>query len=269
MVKTRFKGEAEEPVFVYFLLEHKSYIPVRPAFQLLRYMVEQWYDLEKKGSLGSKLPPIFPILVYHGEKGWTQGVHFHDIVNIPHDDMKQYIPNFKYFLSDAATEDENRYSAAVAIKCWFMLVKYAREPAMREKLFEIVKLLHDFLDQEEAIEYLDIFFKYLANTENSITKTDAIKAVESIFQGRGVDMVKGWAQEYVEEGMEKGMLFDAREMVLEALDIKFSNNVPADVRQTIQALNNRLLLKKLLKPAFQSKDIDGFRKSIQELTKES
>ena len=42
--------------------------------------------------------------------------------------------------------------------------------AMREKLFEIVKLLHDFLDQEEAIEYL-----------------------------------------------EEGMLFEAREMVLEAL----------------------------------------------------
>jgi len=179
--------------------------------------------------------------------------------------MQIYIPNFKYFLSDAATEDENRYSAAVAIKCWFMLVKYAKEPAMREKLFEIVKLLHDFLDQEEAIEYLDIFFKYLANTKNSITRTDAIKAVESIFQGRGVDMVKGWAQEYVEEGM----LFEAREMVLEALDIKFSNNVPPDVHKLIKALNNRMLLKKLHRSAIQSNDIDGFRKSIQELTKES
>jgi len=74
---------------------------------------------------------------------------------------------------------------------------------------------------------------------------------------------------WIEKGRDEGMLFDAREMVLEALDIKFSNNVPADVRQTIQALNNRLLLKKLLKPAFQSKDIDGFRNSIEELIKES
>jgi len=150
-----------------------------------------------------------------------------------------------------------------------MLVKYAKDPAMREKLFEIVKLLHDFLDQEETIEYLDIFFKYLANTENSITRTDAIKAVESIFQGRGVDMVKGWAQEYVEEGRNEGMLFEAREMVLEALDIKFSNNVPPDVHELVKTLNNKILLKKLHRSAIQSKDIDGFRKSIQELTKES
>ena len=71
-----------------------------------------------------------------------------------------------------------------------------------------------------------------------------------------------------EEGREEGMLFEAREMVLEALDTKFSNNIPADVHAQIQALNNRLLLKRLHRSAIQSKDIDGFRKSIEELTKE-
>ena len=42
IVKTRFKGNLNNPVFVYFLMEHKSYIPTRPAFQLLRHM----YDLD-------------------------------------------------------------------------------------------------------------------------------------------------------------------------------------------------------------------------------
>ncbi len=272
VVQTRLKGNAQEPAFVYFLLEHKSYIPIRPAFQLLRYMVEQWYELEKQEVLGSKLPPIFPILVYHGEKGWTHGVHFHDIVNIPHDDMKPYIPNFQYFLSDTATEDVEKYNTSVVIKCWFLMVKSIKTPAMRERLFEIVNLLHDFLDQETAIEYIDIFYKYLANTDNIITKIDAVQAIETIFPGRGADMVKGWAKEYADEGMErgmeKGMLFEAREMILEALDTKFSSNVPADIHIKIQALNNRILLKRLIRSAIQSKDIDGFRKSIEELTKE-
>jgi len=186
---------------------------------LLRYMVEQWYDLEKKGTLGSKLPPVFPILIYHGEKAWTSGVHFHDIVNIPHDDMKPYIPNFQYFLSDATTEDEDKYKTSVVIKCWFIVVKYIKDPVMREKLFEVVRLLHDRLEQDTAVEYV-----------------------------------------------EEGMLSDAREMVLEALDIRFSSNVPGDVHKKINTLNNRILLKKLLGSAIQSKDIDGFRKIIQELT---
>jgi len=62
------------------------------------------------------------------------------------------------------------------------------------------------------------------------------------------------------------MLSEAREMVLEALDIRFSSNVPGDVHKKINTLNNRILLKKLHRSAIQSKDIDGFRKIIQELT---
>jgi hypothetical protein len=57
-------------------------------------------------------------------------------------------------------------------------------------------------------------------------------------------------------------------MVLEALDAKFSSSTPADIKQQIQALNNRILLKKLLRSTFQSKDIEDFRKSMKELTAE-
>lgn len=71
-----------------------------------------------------------------------------------------------------------------------------------------------------------------------------------------------------DEGRDEGMLADAREMVLEALDIKFST-VPGDVHKIIRALNNRLLLKKLLRSAIQSKDIHGFRKTIQEIDPKS
>jgi len=166
-----------------FYWSTKSSIPVRPAFQLLRYMVEQWYELEKQGALGSKLPPIFPILMYHGEKGWTQGVHFQDIVNIPHDDMKAYIPDFQYFLSDASTEDEDRYNTSAVIKCWFLVVKYVKDPAMREKLFELVKLLHDFLDQDTAFEYIDIFLNTLQIQTTTSLKQMLLRQLKQLFQG--------------------------------------------------------------------------------------
>jgi predicted transcriptional regulator len=71
------------------------------------------------------------------------------------------------------------------------------------------------------------------------------------------------------EGMDKGQLLTAREMVLEALDVKFSSTTPEDIKQQIQALNNRIMLKKLHKSAIQSKDIEDFRKSMKELTAES
>ena len=170
--------------------------------------------------------------------------------------------------SDAVSEDEEKYSTSVVIKCWFIIVKNLKDSAMREKLFEIMKLLNDFLEQETAIEYIEIFMKYLANTDNQVTRTDAVKAVEAIFPERGADMVKGWAKEYVDQGMQQGMLTEARQMVLEALDIKFSSNIPQDVFNTINIVNNRVLLKNLLGSAILSKDIEGFRKALQEIPPE-
>jgi hypothetical protein len=70
----------------------------------------------------------------------------------------------------------------------------------------------------------------------------------------------------MEKGMDKGQILNAREMLLEALDEKFSNDTPADIKQQIQALNNKIMLKKLLRSTFRSKDIEDFRKTLEEIT---
>jgi hypothetical protein len=72
----------------------------------------------------------------------------------------------------------------------------------------------------------------------------------------------------IEKGRDEGMLFNAREMLLEALDEKFSNDTPADIKQQIQALNNKIMLKKLLRSTFRSKDIEDFRKTLEKITTE-
>ena len=107
--------------------------------------------------------------------------------------------------------------------------------------------------------------KYPAKTENPVTRAGAVKAIETIFPEEGMDMIKGWAKEYVDEGMQQGMLTEAKENVLETLDARFSKDVPEDVYKKVQALNNRILLKKLLRSAAQSEDIDSFREVLREI----
>ena len=68
-----------------------------------------------------------------------------------------------------------------------------------------------------------------------------------------------------QQGIQQGMLTAAREMVLKALDTKFRSNVPEDIYKTINIVNNRVLLKNLLGSAILSKDIEGFRKTLQEI----
>jgi hypothetical protein len=88
-----------------------------------------------------------------------------------------------------------------------------------------------------------------------------------IMSAERIGMEKGMEQG-MEQGMQKGMLTEAKENVLEALDARFSKDVPEDVYKKVQALNNRILLKKLLRSAAQSKDIDSFRKVLQDIPSE-
>jgi len=82
-----------------------------------------------------------------------------------------------------------------------------------------------------------------------------------------IGIEKGLA-EGMDKGVDIGQLLNAREMLLEALDEKFSTSTPADIKKQIQALNNKIMLKRLLRSTFRSKDIEEFRKSLEEITAE-
>jgi len=86
-----------------------------------------------------------------------------------------------------------------------MIVKYLDDPLLRDRLPDILKMTVEFLQHDTALEYLDIFMKYLANTNNRITREDVIKAIKTTFPHGGDDMIRGWAQEFVEEGLQKGL----------------------------------------------------------------
>ena len=220
-------------------------------------MVEQWYDLEKKKLLGDKLPPIIPVLIYQGNKTWIQSVHFHDFVNIPNEKMKAWIPSFCYFLDDTTGVDEEQFKTSVIIKCWHIIGKYLNEPVLREKIIDIAKMMFELMHHDTALEYIDIFMKYLANTDNKVTREDAVKAIETVLPERGAEMIRGWAKEFVEEGRRE----ESRAMLLEAIQAKY-NYLRDDIVNKINRINSTEVIKSLLRAIFQTETLDDFDKLI-------
>ena len=122
----------------------------------------------------------------------------------------------------------------------------------------------DILNIYRLIDWLMMLPEDLTKrfTEDLI-KYEEEKKMPYIMSAERIGKEKG-----LQQGIQQGMLTDAREMVLEALDARFSKDVPEDVYQKVQALNNRILLKKLLRSAAQSEDIDSFKKVLQEIHSE-
>ena len=61
----------DSEVYIYILLEFQSTVPRFMALRVPYYQTSFYMDYVKSGSRIRKLPPIFPIVLYNGERRWT------------------------------------------------------------------------------------------------------------------------------------------------------------------------------------------------------
>jgi hypothetical protein len=96
------EGESEW-VYVYLLLEFQSSNDPYMAVRLITYLGLLWQELIKSGELkGGKLPAVFPVVLYNGERNWTAARELADLIEQVPLGLKRYIPHFRYFLLDEA-----------------------------------------------------------------------------------------------------------------------------------------------------------------------
>ena len=69
---------------VYALLEHKSRSDHHTPLQLIRYVLEIWgQELDKGAVSEGGLPPVFPVVFFHGREPWTVPCSVQDMIRAP------------------------------------------------------------------------------------------------------------------------------------------------------------------------------------------
>ena len=261
---------------IYFLLEHKSAPEILVGLQIFRYMANQWHDLEKRHKLYGKIPPIIPIVIYQGEKKWNVSPRFQDIVGVPSDDFRPYIPDFQYYLFDVSHVDENKLQASVIIRYFTLILKSLYSPQLRKHLPNLVKALNESLERQEAIDYIRIFFTYLVKSTDAINREDIQEALEQLPQG-GEEIMNTLAEQWIKEGElrgelkgelkgelrgelrgeQRGILTGLKEAIFEAILINFEYIRP-DMEEKINQIESRQTLKLLLKSLFKVRSLEEF-----------
>ena len=69
-------------------------------------------------------------------------------------------------------------------------------------------------------------------------------------------------EHYMEKGMEKGMLAEAREMLAEVISARFSQ-IPENIVKAISTIEDRNMLKELLKKAVLTRSLEQFESDFQ------
>lgn len=227
-------------VFLFILFEHKSQPDAETAFQLLRYMVQQWHSHLKTGSL--PLPFIIPLVMYHGEAKWNYPQTFESLFGEIPSDMRGYVPRFSYELLDLSLHSKRQIVGDALVRSTFSLMQSVFAANLDERMPEILETLATIRPAE--LRLLEMMLRYVSVT-GSLSESDLSAAVQAAFPLQASELMptlaETWMQKGIEKGMEKGMEKGAHSgqlsLIIRQLTIKFGPAIDAAVQTEVGMLS--------------------------------
>ncbi|MDE0276712.1 MAG: Rpn family recombination-promoting nuclease/putative transposase, partial [Defluviicoccus sp.] len=107
---------------IYVLLEHKSHIDTGTPLQILKYMVNIWQREIADGGARDGLPPIIPLVFYHGKGRWTVPRSVAETIDAP-DELAPFLRDFAYVLHDLGEIEPLRLSAAPEVRAGLLALR--------------------------------------------------------------------------------------------------------------------------------------------------
>jgi predicted transposase/invertase (TIGR01784 family) len=196
----RFK---DNPAYLYFLFEHKSWEPDFPGVQLLKNMTRIWEKHLEKYKKTKKLPPIIPLLVYHGEHPWKADTRFISMFDIPVA-LEKYIPAFNFELYDVSHLPEEQIKGDVELRITLMAFRYIFHPDILSRLKDIFKLFRELPDKSKFNQYLEALLIYLGSNIKNVKPGQLRDAINEVLEEGGAIMSTVF-QEVLKEGKEIGV----------------------------------------------------------------
>ena len=260
-----------QDAYVYVLFEHKSYPDRLVALQLLRYMVQIWEQALRQNS-PAQLPPIVPVVVYHGVDAWLVDTRFRGLFE-DRPALAGYVPDFRYQLCDLSEYSDEEISGEVMLKVTLLILKHVFDSELGTRLPGILSLMRDLAQARSGLEYLETALRYLTVAADQLSDNDLAQAVEETFQQTGGALMTTIAQRWIEKGIEQGLEqglergleqgFErglkraAHEALLDILTIRFAT-VPPSLAQAISRVSDTARLRWLRKEALTATSLEEF-----------
>ncbi len=219
------KLKTKNKIKISLLFEHKTKQSDDIYIQLLTYLLNFYKTIKK----GKKLELIIPIIVYHGKNEWKRK-EFSEYFNFEDENLKRFIPNFDYILSDLSTyTDEDIHSKKfnrAELETALLLMKNIYDvKKIMKNLPEYLQIIKSLLDAED--KYIMTIFTYLINTIDvdykeiakeikkaskkggDLAMTAAQRILGLIDKGKADGMLKG-----ISKGISKGKAERNKELVV-------------------------------------------------------
>jgi len=267
-----------DPILIYLLLEHKSFVDRWVMLQLLAYIVKICEDQheqnkqkraetrkqnleqnkpENEGVETEYLNPVIPVVLYHGKSHWNVKNDFFALFNKGRTYSK-YLPNYKYELINTADFTDDDFKGGVILRVSLMAMKHFFMDDFDTKVPELLNLLADLIKQKDSeIGFLEVLLRYLStnrNYDSNWLKTTFKKT----FKDKGEKIMNTIADLWIERGEKIGEKIGIKKVVARQMSKKFNmglnritprlNPLPSDA---IMELGEHLLSMNTFEEAYQ------------------
>ena len=240
-----------EPGLVFVLAEHKSSPDPGLPLQMATYMVRVWKSYAGTSSVRlRKLPPIIPVVVYHGSANWTVPDSLRDMIATEDDDLA-FLPGAGYILRNLRAMEIDELSRNAALRMGFLtlrrdilgfladLIRYLPEGSdLRRQLLEYVLRVYK-VDMDELMSILrneghtelEAEMQTIAETLLEQGKAAGIK------EGKAAGIAEGEARGKaagIAEGLAVGMAEGEAKSLIRLLERRFGP-LPHDIEARIGA----------------------------------
>jgi predicted transposase/invertase (TIGR01784 family) len=221
---------------VYLLFEHKSSPEYWTMLQLLRYIAAEGHDYRKQHPDARHLPPIYPLVIYHGEQRWRVPMSFHDLVAPLPPVLAEFVPQFTYALHDISARTDAEIKGDVLTRLVQLAMRriFSNEPIAR--LRELLTLIEQVQDRTTALEILESLLRYYVQGTQRVEERDIRMLLQQTATGDPI--MQTFIDRYIEQGEQQGEV----KVLVRLIERKFGP--PSEsVRQRISGADPETLLR--------------------------
>lgn len=185
---------------LYILIEHKSFPDPFTPIQVLRYRAEIWRRFAEAAGRGKlRLPPIIPMVFYHGRGPWNVPTSITSCLDAD-EDLKQMPADMGYILCDLGPIPDAELSSDDEVRAGLLALKHVFRPGDPEALLaEILSALRSGTTFEEQL------IRYMILMYPAITADLLSRVARRVNPDREGELVSLAAQEWLRQGEEKGI----------------------------------------------------------------
>ncbi len=219
---------------VYVLLEHQSTVERLMPFRMLRSVTRIWDRWLAKNPSATALPPVIPVILHQGPRGWTGPRRLSEIVELPPDlvgELRPHVPDFEIAFEELGKRDADALARRVpsAAALALVLLKAAlEEPGILETLeARAGPLIQDLLSKPAAERVVGQLAMYIVCVAGAPRET-VFREIGRWFGPEVREMGKSMMQIETEQAFEAG----GKSVLVRQLRAKFGE-VPPEVQGRI------------------------------------